>query len=187
MKNWSLFLAGIVFAFSATALANVADFTDHDLFDSWYEDAVDNMSDAGIITGYEDGSFGPTNNVNRAEMAVMLDRFDEHMDEAIEDYFVREIEDIIALTLAYADTDYDVRSFLILAENGMRELDEAPSVSTTSSDWQEDNANLPEGYTLYVDEVAESGNAYYLYFDGEYCEDDTCGNYKQQWYGPFFY
>lgn len=47
---------------------------------TWYSDAVASLSDKGIIEGYPDGTFGPTNNVNRAELAVMLDRLIEYME-----------------------------------------------------------------------------------------------------------
>ena len=40
----------------------------------WYSNAVANLSEKGIVAGYPDGTFGPSNNVNRAELAVMLDR-----------------------------------------------------------------------------------------------------------------
>lgn len=42
--------------------------------DAWYAGAVQNLSAAGIIQGYSDGSFKPSVTVNRAELAVALDR-----------------------------------------------------------------------------------------------------------------
>jgi len=47
---------------------------------AWYSDAVARLSDKGIINGYPNGTFGPTNNVKRAELAVMLDRLIEYME-----------------------------------------------------------------------------------------------------------
>ncbi|MBD3917167.1 S-layer homology domain-containing protein [Paenibacillus sp. PR3] len=41
---------------------------------SWYSDAVGGAVHAGIITGYQDGSFRPQQHVTREEMAVMLSR-----------------------------------------------------------------------------------------------------------------
>jgi hypothetical protein len=41
---------------------------------SWYSDAVGAAVHAGIITGYQDGSFKPQQHVTREEMAVMLSR-----------------------------------------------------------------------------------------------------------------
>lgn len=40
--------------------------------DAWYAWAVRDLSDVGIIKGYADGTFRPSEKVNRAEMAVML-------------------------------------------------------------------------------------------------------------------
>ncbi|MFT7183746.1 MAG: hypothetical protein ACI9QC_000068 [Oceanicoccus sp.] len=185
MKKILYFVVGVILSLGTTALAATHVFTDQDVFDDWYEESVMNMYEEGIILGYSDGSFGPSNNVNRAELAVILDRFDASVDESIENYFLGRIDDVVEQTLAFADSDYDYLTFLILAEAGLKELDEAPEVMS-SSDWREiESADLPEGYSIYVDEVAESGNASYLYFEGEVCEADTCGEYKEQWYGPF--
>jgi len=79
MKKLIYFIAGAVFSLSATALAATTIFTDQGNFADWYQDAVLNMNKKGIITGYEDGSFGASNNVNRAELAVMFDRFDTYL------------------------------------------------------------------------------------------------------------
>ena len=42
--------------------------------DVWYSDAINKWSERGIITGYEDGSFKPSNPITRAELAVIIDR-----------------------------------------------------------------------------------------------------------------
>lgn len=42
--------------------------------DAWYSDAVYSLAQKGIVEGYEDETYRPENNINRAEMAVMLDR-----------------------------------------------------------------------------------------------------------------
>ncbi len=64
---------------SSLALAATTHFSDQDSFASWFSGAVSNMNSKGIIQGYPDGSFRPNNNVNRAELAVMLDRYDVYM------------------------------------------------------------------------------------------------------------
>lgn len=40
----------------------------------WYNDAVNAAVEAGIVTGYEDGTFRPEQTITREEMAVMIDR-----------------------------------------------------------------------------------------------------------------
>ncbi|OGJ52355.1 hypothetical protein A2335_02555 [Candidatus Peregrinibacteria bacterium RIFOXYB2_FULL_32_7] len=80
MKKFIYFIAGALFAFSITAFAATTIFTDQNTFEDWYEDAVINMHNKGIITGYSDGSFQAYNNVNRAELAVMLDRMFQYIE-----------------------------------------------------------------------------------------------------------
>lgn len=74
MKKFIYFIAGALFAFSITAFAATTVFTDQNTFEDWYDDAVMSLYKKEIITGYSDGSFQASNNVNRAEMAVMMDR-----------------------------------------------------------------------------------------------------------------
>ena len=40
----------------------------------WYSNSVQHLAELGIVEGYSDGTYKPNNNVNRAEMAVMMDR-----------------------------------------------------------------------------------------------------------------
>ncbi|RAV21273.1 DUF4832 domain-containing protein [Paenibacillus contaminans] len=49
-------------------------FTDREQIGPWAADAIANAVEAGIISGYEDGSFRPDAVINRAEMAVMIAR-----------------------------------------------------------------------------------------------------------------
>lgn len=59
-------LLGSTVAFAATKI-----FSDVPS-NTWYTAAVQNLADKGIISGYSDGTFRPGANVNRAEVAVML-------------------------------------------------------------------------------------------------------------------
>lgn len=43
----------------------------------WYTDAVMWASEVGVITGYNDGTFGPAKNITREQIAIMLYRFDQ--------------------------------------------------------------------------------------------------------------
>lgn len=49
-------------------------FTDIEQFGTWAEQAVARAVHAGIVEGYEDGSFRPNAQITRAEMAVMIVR-----------------------------------------------------------------------------------------------------------------
>ena len=41
----------------------------------WYKDAVLWAADTGVVTGYSNGRFGPADNINREQMAVMMFRY----------------------------------------------------------------------------------------------------------------
>ena len=198
MKKLIYFVAGALVTLSATAFAATMVFTDQSGFvGSWFEDAAVSMNQKGIITGYPDGSFGPSNQVSRAELAVMLDRYNDYIQGVINNKVgsgssgnavtLSQIDDIIDNTLKFADEQYSwYLNFVVLAESDLMELDGPPQYYG-SSDWEEQtNANLPTGYKLYTAYLAESGNPSYLHFEGEVCEGDVCGIDKDQWYGPFY-
>jgi hypothetical protein len=201
MKKFIYFVAGALVTLSATAFAATVVFTDQGSFvGSWFEDAAVSMNQKGIITGYEDGSFGPSNNVTRAELTVMLDRYDDYIQGVMNSnasnsttgnaVTLSQIDDIIDNTLKFADEEYSwYLNFVVLAESDLMELDGPPQYYG-SSDWkqwdEQDGVTLQEGYTLYTAYLAESGNPSYLHFQGEVCEGDVCGIDKDQWYGPFY-
>jgi S-layer homology domain len=79
MKKY--FFVALVSAFFASGLTVFASglpdpFTDVPE-DSIYYDAVLKMRMMGVLTGYEDGTFGPEDPVTRGQMALILDRYDE--------------------------------------------------------------------------------------------------------------
>lgn len=154
-------------------------------------EAANNLHTSGIIGGYPDGSFGASNNVNRAELAVMLDRFETRLDNKI-DTIKKDtdwkLEKSIRNTLKQIDEEIPYyTSFVILAESDLYELDWQPEAFGTA-DWQEDtSALLPTGYSLYSALLYPSDNPSYLHFVGDVCEGDVCGIEKDQWYGPFYY
>lgn len=50
----------------------------------WYTDAVLWANECGIVTGYSDtGNFGPGDNINREQMAVMMYRFAKFLEEDV--------------------------------------------------------------------------------------------------------
>ena len=77
-KSLTLILVGILLG-STVAFATSKFFSDVP-DDEWYSDAVASLSEKGIINGYPDGTFGPTNNVNRAELAVILYRLIDYLE-----------------------------------------------------------------------------------------------------------
>lgn len=80
MKKLFIFLTlGIVISFASVASA--ANFKDVPA-GSWYEQPVNDLQKNGIIQGFPDGTYQPTKNVNRAEMAKMLHNFMIYVDNS---------------------------------------------------------------------------------------------------------
>lgn len=77
-KTISLVIISSLFG-SAVALAGAKLFSDVNS-SIWYANAVASLSEKGIINGYTDGTFRPDNNVNRAELAVMMDRLLQYVE-----------------------------------------------------------------------------------------------------------
>ena len=46
--------------------------------DQWFNNAVSTLANAGILSGYADGTFKPGNNITRAELATIVARFLEN-------------------------------------------------------------------------------------------------------------
>ena len=55
--------------------------------DAWYNNAISTMVNAGIIQGYEDGTFRPNNNITLAEFAAIASRFMSSGYDVEEDLF----------------------------------------------------------------------------------------------------
>lgn len=64
--------AALMLTFVSTAFA--VNFSDVDSNYSWAEDAVGNLSEKGIITGYEDGTFKPGKSITRQEAIALFSR-----------------------------------------------------------------------------------------------------------------
>lgn len=65
-----------------TAKATFTDVSESD----WYYNAIAFMENAGVIKGYEDGSFRPNNYITRAEFAAIASRYDR-LDDINENIF----------------------------------------------------------------------------------------------------
>lgn len=73
-------LALVSVAFAQYGHFSFGDVTWEDEGDQWFYEAVYNLYNKGIVEGYDDGNFHPQYDVNRAELAVMLDRFDSYLE-----------------------------------------------------------------------------------------------------------
>lgn len=86
MKKISIFILGLTLGISSTALATYSVFSDVDP-NAYYANAINNVYYKGLITGYDNYNFGPDDNLSRGQMAVVLDRFDEHMANTLKSQF----------------------------------------------------------------------------------------------------
>ena len=72
-KVLSLILA-IIMLLSTTALVSAKSFTDVDSNYSWAQEAIEALSEDGIITGYEDGTFKPGKNITKQEAITLFSK-----------------------------------------------------------------------------------------------------------------
>jgi hypothetical protein len=70
------FFLGVTIMFAATVFALTTSFKDVSNTDWFYQDVM-NMASWDVIRGYPDGSFGPENIVNRAELSAIINRYDK--------------------------------------------------------------------------------------------------------------
>lgn len=72
------YLAGVLTVFSGTVVAQSANLLFPDVQPSaFFFDAVTRTAKKSIISGYQDGRFGPYDYVTRGQVAVILDRYDQ--------------------------------------------------------------------------------------------------------------
>lgn len=189
MKKISFFIVGIFAGLSVTAFAASIPglpFTDETDFADWFKESVQVMSDTGVIRGFPDGSFKPSEKVDRAQLAVMLNRFrteilEEARTEAL-DMLTEKIEEAFLHYDKLKDSDltHKFKVALVMAESDLKKMEKAPEMTYLK---EITNPNLPQGYTLY--ERIGIVYTYYLHFKGSKLEGDVVMEHDD-WYGPFF-
>jgi len=79
----SLVLIAMLSAVLASGLTTLAEHLGGDFPDvkkgAYYENAVYEMRQRGIIDGYSNGNFGPNDPVTRGQIVAILDRYDENL------------------------------------------------------------------------------------------------------------
>ncbi|MEC0128398.1 polysaccharide lyase family 8 super-sandwich domain-containing protein [Paenibacillus pabuli] len=96
-------------ALSLEGASSVAAFTDEAKIGGWSKQEITNAVEAGIVSGYADGSFRPNARITRAEMAAMIARALKHSAEA-------------GVTTGFAD-DKDIPKWAKGAIEAVRKLD----------------------------------------------------------------
>ncbi len=72
---------GILFSVGLAQVLGFPDVTE----DQWFYPYVMTIKDWNIVNGNDDGTFKPSNNINRAEFSKMIVRYDERVDQKIFD------------------------------------------------------------------------------------------------------
>ena len=96
MKNFRKVLALILVVatlFSFAAMTSAKEYKDADKIS--YDEAVDVLSAIGILNGYDDGTFKPTDSIAREEMAKMIGVLSNAGDD---------VSDLYASACTFADT-----------------------------------------------------------------------------------
>lgn len=149
--------------------------------DAWYNNAVSTMVNAGIIQGYEDGTFRPNNNITRAEFAAIASRFmssgydvEEDLFTDIANHWARENINDAAMTQwihGYPDGTFLPDQAITRAEavtlvnNVLQRKPHADHMLDTMIKWPDN----PEG-AWYYEAIQEATNShdYDLFEDAEY-------------------
>ncbi|HVW67013.1 MAG TPA: S-layer homology domain-containing protein [Candidatus Peribacteraceae bacterium] len=72
------FVGGFLLAVSAPVLAQTAGQLFPDVSsNAYFANAVNGLSQIGIVRGYDNGTFGPNDSVTRGQVAVMIQRYDQ--------------------------------------------------------------------------------------------------------------
>ncbi len=178
---------------TSTGYAMSEKFNDYSQVPDWAKSAVNNLSASGIINGYENGNFGPNDNVSRAQLATILDRQQTKYANILMNYGY------------FQDTnlDYEVQTALALAIAGYGAA-EAPresndyalgaSCNFQNSSLQDygmikkiNSAEIPSSYHVYNCSGDKNyGGGYYVHhsYTGGIPGSGTTATIDK-WYGPF--
>ncbi|MBO5929797.1 MAG: S-layer homology domain-containing protein [Clostridia bacterium] len=74
MKKMLALVLSMVIMLSFATVAFAAGFPDVDSNYAWAEEAINSLSEEGIITGYEDGTFKPGNSITRQEAITLFSK-----------------------------------------------------------------------------------------------------------------
>lgn len=149
--------------------------------DAWYNNAISTMVNAGIIQGYEDGTFRPNANITRAEFAAIAARFmasgydvEDDLFTDIANHWARESINDAAMAgwiNGYEDGTFRPDAAITRAEavtlvnNVLQRKPDADHMLDSMIKWPDN----PEG-TWYYEAIQEATNShdYDLFEDAEY-------------------
>ena len=185
MRKITVILAGVTLTVAVTAFAAGVGFTDQNSFDGWYKNAVIKLNNLGVIGGYPDGSFKPGNNVNRAELAVMLSKYDDYRIKNFDDLLATKLMAFMSAQKQFSNLNNVPEYFknlIILTETGLRRVNGKPSDLDQYS-LVTDIGDLPAGYSIYQRRDSIIIPAY-VHYKGPRLMGDVEED-VDEWYGPF--
>jgi hypothetical protein len=199
MKNTTKgLLIGVMLTMSmGTGYAISQQFNDYSSIPEWAKGAVQNMANRGVITGYQNGNFGPNDAVTRAQLATVLERYNDNYSVDYSRVLMnfKHLED--------ADLNYEVTTALALAISGAKKT-EGPSKTNgyalgATCNFKDGNlqdygmikkitsSGVPKSYTVYNCEGdPHYGGGYYIHhlYTGGIPGSGGSGTIDA-WYGPF--
>ena len=183
MKKIIVILTGLTLTVAVTAFAAGIGFTDQNSFDGWYKNAVIKLNNLGVIGGYPDGSFKPGNNVNRAELAVMLSKYDDYRIKNFDDLLATKLLAFMSAQKQFANLNVPeyYKNLIILVGTGLKRTNGEPSDLEQYS-LVNNIGDLPTGYSIYQGQGII--RPAYVHYEGF----RLMGEVDQQvdeWYGPF--
>ena len=156
-------------------------------FNDWFNNAVSTMTNAGIIAGYEDGSFRPNASITRAEFVTIVSRVvtakslsKSHFTDVDGQWFEPYVDNAVSLGIVSAYPDGTFRPYepisraevMAICNRMMGRLPCEESLLKDMIVWK-DNADQTKWYYLDVQEATNShihelGGNKRLYKDREY-------------------
>ncbi len=194
MKNLKKVLVGVVICFSlfgmtAFGLSIAKIFTDQGEFPDWASTSIFDMYRAGVINGYEENghrSFKPEKPVTRAELAVMLDRFQDNMFEEMGEVLMS-YDELEGITFDYQWDNSGPKVSVAMAMAGLRPIDSNDPDFPAANDLSKIEKEGFPTYDVYEFSTLPAGIFYVNYHVEDRVVPESGGETVDidQWYGPF--
>ncbi len=157
--------------------------------DQWFNNAISTLSNAGIINGYEDGSFRPNNPITRAEFSKIAVSFFSYVDEEYQGLFPDvpadkwyalyvEAAKELGLINGYEDGTFRPEQNITRAEactivnNTIQRNPHEDQLHEDMIVWPDNPAPGEVGHMWYYEEIQEATNSHDYTFANDY-EDWT--------------
>lgn len=187
-------LMTVILSFVFISVAEAVVFTD--ISSHWAKSYIESVADKGIVTGYENKTFKPDNNVTVLEALVMLSRLYD-IDEDVKDEIIEERKPVLKSmsNTLYNEWSFDYLSIIIelgvVSENGIRDMfskktifndatREEIAVLLTKAMMLDEEAKALKIYSLPFndrDEISTAARPYiYVMYDKEILQGDIKKN-----------